>query len=102
MAIFAGTINGNAGLGPGGQKIVTVTGTMTTATDGQTFTEASHGFRSIKAILGVTVTANLSSTFSTVQAAFSGMALTLTAKNASGSAATATFGTVEVAMLVDL
>jgi len=102
MAVFSGTIQGNAGLGPGGQKIVTVVGTMTTATDGITFTEAHHGFRSIKAILGAVITSGLSSTAAKVQASFSGMALTLTAKNATGSPATSTFPTVEVSMLVEL
>lgn len=77
----------------GEQKIVVVSATMAAASDTITLTLATHGISTITAILAVQVTGGMDADFQTVQASFSGLVITLTAKNAAGSAATDFTGT---------
>ncbi len=101
MGAITGTLAGNTEFA-GQRKVITVTATMAAASDTITLTAASHGgVTAINGILGVTVTGGMDADFQTVQASYSGLVITLTAKNGAGGAATDFTGTtVEVALLV--
>ena len=84
----------------GVEKILVVSATMAAASDTITLTQATHGIGTITAIVAVQVTGGMDADFQTVMASFSGLVITLTAKQADGAAADEFTGTtVNVTLL---
>ena len=77
----------------GGRKLVTVTATIASASDTITLTEATHGIKSIKGIVGAVITGGMDADFTTIQVSYSGLVLTVVSKQADGAAADEFTGT---------
>ena len=77
----------------GDYKLYVITATVASASDTITLTQATHGISEIAGIVGVVVTAGLDDHFTYVQAAFSGLVITVTSLEADGTAATDFTGT---------
>ena len=86
----------------GKYKIITVTATIAAASDTITLNAADHGgVVSIKAILGVHITAGLDAAFSYLQASFSDLVITVASFEQDGTAATDFTGTtISMSLLV--
>jgi len=83
----------------GQMKILVVSATIASASDTLTLTLASHGIETIDAIVGVQITKGMDADFQTVMAAYDGLVITLTSKQADGGAADE-FTTTEVNVTV--
>lgn len=103
MGAVTGTLTGNSEFS-GATKIITVTGTIASASDTITLTAAAHGgATAIVGILGATITAGLDAAFSYLQVSYSGLVLTVTSFEQDGTPATDFTGTtVEIAVLVSI
>lgn len=99
MAAITGTKN-KATVLAGDLKIITITATLTSASDTITLTEATHGIGAISALLGATLTGGVDANLMGLQVSYSGLVLTVVSVGADGAAATDwTGGTVEIALL---
>lgn len=84
----------------GKQKIVTVTATVASADDSITLTAADHGITAITAIVSCVPTAGLDTAWTYLQAAFSGLVITLVSLEQDGTPSTAwTTTTVSVTVI---
>ena len=93
MGAITGT-NAYAGELAGEVKILALTATIASASDTITLTAASHGgITSIVAILGGCITGGLDANFSSFQASFSGLVITVISIEADGTATDAWSGT---------
>ena len=77
----------------GKQKLLLMTATVAASSDTITLTEADHGISEITGILGVVVTGGLDAAFTSVQASFSGLVITIKSLEQDGTAATDFTGT---------
>ena len=77
----------------GAYKLVSITGTMTTATDAITLTAATHGISEITAVVSAVITGGLDAAFSYLQVSATGLVISLAAFEQDGSAATDFTGT---------
>ena len=100
MATITGTLSISTPLAA--KRIAIITATMGSASDQIVLTAASHGVRTIHAILGARITGGMDADFQTLQATFSTLTITIVAKQADGGAADEFTGTtIELALLVD-
>lgn len=77
----------------GEYKLVTVTATITSASDTITLTAADHGIQSITSIVGAVITGGQDAAFTAISVSFSGLALTVTSVGQDGTASTDWTGT---------
>ena len=100
MAALTGTV---AHITPLAAKriLILTTTAPTSASDAVTLTLATHGVRTIYAVIPI-IQAGLSADFATISVSFSGLVITLVSKNAAGAAATAwTDVTLRLVCIVD-
>ncbi|MBU2052443.1 hypothetical protein KKH13_04540 [Patescibacteria group bacterium] len=81
------------------KRIIILTATLAATSDTITLTLATHGVRTIYAVLG-SIETGVGANFATLQIAFSGLVITVVSKNAAGAAAT-TFGDIRLVCIVD-
>ncbi len=86
MGAITGTLVKRTELG-GDHKIFVITAPIAATSDTITLTNATHGITTIIGIMGIVVTGGLDAAFSTVQASFSGLVITVLSLKADGSAA---------------
>jgi len=77
----------------GNYNIVTVSATITSASDTITLTEASHGISAITSIVGAVITGGADTAFCSLQVSASGLVLTVVSLGQDGNAATDFTGT---------
>lgn len=92
MASFTSTV-AKATEFAGDYKLVSLTGTLTTASDASTLTLATHGISEITAIVGAVITGGMDAAFLAIQVSYSGLVITVVSKGEAGSAATDWTGT---------
>ena len=85
MGAITGTLGYSTPLA--GKRLVTITCSPASASDTVTLTLASHGVRTIYAVISV-LTAGQDANLQTIYATFSGLVITLATLNAAGAAAT--------------
>ena len=90
MGAITGTLVdiGGSGLAGAGEKIIQVTVVPCSASDTITLTEATHGIKSIKAILSAELTAGIDANLASCSATNSGLVITLLTYEADGTPAT--------------
>ena len=99
MAAITGTLGVGTELS-GAYKMVTVTATIESADDSITLTEPVHGIKAITGIVSCVPTAGLDAAWTYLQAAFSGLVITLVSLEQDGTASTAwTTTTVSVTVI---
>lgn len=85
----------------GATKLVVLKGTLTTASDTITLTAANcGGVISIVDIVGATITTGATTTFQSLQVAFSGLVITIVSLNGAGSNAT-TWGDIRISLIIN-
>jgi hypothetical protein len=77
----------------GDWKLLCLTATVAATSDTITLTPAAHGVSEIGAIIGCVVTGGLDAAFTTVQASYSGLVITVVSLEQDGTAATDFTGT---------
>lgn len=93
MGAITGTVLKGFGDAAGAYKTLTITATIASASDTITLTEATHGIKSIKAVIGAVITGGMDADFQTLQVSFSGLVLTVVSKQADGAASDEWTGT---------
>lgn len=88
MAAITGTLVRGLPSPAAGSKIITVSATLTSASDTITLTSATHGIREISGIIGAVITGGMDTAFTTLQVSASGLVLTVASFGQDGNAAT--------------
>ncbi len=84
-----------------GKRLLVLTAAITSADDAITLTLASHGARTLYAVIGQ-ITAGMDTDFSEIQVSHSGLVITIVSKQPDGQAADEFTGTtVELLCIVD-